>query len=47
MTGCCEHGTEPTGPIMCGKFVNKLRNYWFLKKNLLHEFIPVCTVQIL
>jgi hypothetical protein len=34
-------------PIKCGKFPNKLRNCWLLKKNLLHEFIPICTVWIL
>ena len=46
MAGCCELGNETSGPIKCGKFVNKLRNYLLLKKNLLHEFIPICAVLI-
>jgi hypothetical protein len=27
-----ERGSEPSGNIICGKFLNKLRNAWFLNK---------------
>jgi hypothetical protein len=38
----CKDSNKPSGPIKCEKFVNKLRNYWSLKRDLLHEFILIC-----
>ena len=31
MAGFCEHGNETSGPIKCGEFLKKLKNYYFLK----------------
>jgi len=28
VTGCCEHGNEPSGSTKRGKFLDQLRNCW-------------------
>ena len=30
--GTCEYGSEPSGSIKCGKFLDWLKNDYFLKK---------------
>jgi hypothetical protein len=29
VTGCCEHGDEPSGSIKCGVYLEELWNYFF------------------
>ena len=36
MTKFCEYGNELPGSIKCDNFLDWLRNYKFLKKDLLH-----------
>jgi hypothetical protein len=31
--GCCEHGNESSGYVKSGKFLDKLSDYQFLKKD--------------
>jgi len=33
MTGCCEHGNEPSVSIKCGQFVEQLSNCQLLKED--------------
>jgi hypothetical protein len=34
LTGCCEHGNEPTGSIKCWEILEEVRDWWLLKKHL-------------
>jgi len=34
VAGCGEHGDEPLGYIICGEFLDRLRNCQLLKKDL-------------
>lgn len=29
---CCEHGNEPLGSVKFGEFLDKLQNYWHIRK---------------
>ena len=33
MAGTCEYGNEPSGSMICGEFLDKLRTYLLLKKD--------------
>jgi hypothetical protein len=33
MTGSCEHGNQPSGSIICGEFLNSLRNERLIRKD--------------
>jgi hypothetical protein len=32
VAGFCEHGTEPSGSLKNGKFLDKHRKYWLIEK---------------
>jgi hypothetical protein len=36
--GLCEDGSEPSGSIKCGKFVDKVRDWQLFHKTLLDGF---------
>jgi hypothetical protein len=36
MTGCCEHGNEPSGSLKGGEFLDYLNVCQLLKRDLLH-----------